>query len=473
MQRKKEKKKSKRDENFFLKIFHVNDFSKKNFSISNKENFNSTKINVIHSENIPENFFCYYFYPLFFEKYNENLITNLISKNNLWYLQKKLFLSNFRHEKSSFLDNSNKFYFKGTEPKTKNICMIEIDKKQTSIETVLNYVKFKSGKNFKKDLKFLKNLKKSKTLSNIDISMKKVKNDESCEFFDVFLDFKEKKNLHLKPEINFDGFDFSTSIVFLNKILLGKWVESKTKIEFIKEISRKRKFFFSLKSSLNNRNFIGQKFFFNLEKTKENKSSFNFGLFSKKKNIAQEHDIRIVSKKNWEDVSIIDSFQLSSQNNYNIYPDDQISFKSQIKANCNHLSKKNLKFSLLIKNSLKGILGGKLGQNLTIRNELFRGNPSFVTDYFSDNSLGKNFKKNREKVQEGRQKFSKRSSFHIGKKFQEVNTSVFFFSESFSHKNNSKQFSNLFFGIGMKIQNLFAFHFWLDKTGNKGFYIGI
>lgn len=469
-----------RKENFFSKIIFRHSFLKDHFLVSKVNNFffrgeknNLKMMSVKDSEIIPGFFFCYYFYPIFFEKYNKNLDKNLVSKNNLWYLQKDLFLSNFKYQKGSYSNFRNKLYFKGTEPKSKNICITEIDKKQASIIGILNSIKFKSGKDFKKNLSFLKNLKKTKTFSNIDVSVKKVKNEEFSEFFDIFLEFREKKRLYIKPEINFDGFDFSSSIIFLNKTFCGKWIDSRTKIDFSREISEKKKFFLSCSSNWKIKEFVPQKVFFNLEKTKENSSSFNFGLVSRKKDFVHAHDLKIISKKNWENIYIIDSFQLSSKNNYKIFQNDEISLKTQLNVDRDNLVKKNYKFSLLIKNSLKEIFEKKATQKSIMQNELFYGSPCFFTDYFSNNSFGKNFKRNMNRTQQRKENVSKRTSFFFEKKFQEADTSFFLFSESFSNTKEKKQFTNLFFGIGMKIQNLLKFHIWLDKNGNKGFYVGI
>jgi hypothetical protein len=467
-------------ENFFSKIISQHSFPRDHFLVSKFDKFfvgkkrNDFKImSVKDSEIIPEFFFCYYFYPIFFEKYNKNLDKNLVSKNNLWYLQKDLFLSNFKYEKSSYLKNGNKLNYKGMEPKSKNICVTEIDKKQASIKTILNSIKFKSGKNFKKNITFLEDLKKTKTFSDIDVSVKTVKNEEFYDFFDIFLEFREKKSLYVKPEINFDGFDFSSSLIFLNKIFFGKLVESKTKIDFTKEISKKKKSFLSCNSSWKIKNFVPQKVFFNFEKTKENSSSFKFGLVSKKKDVVRARDFNIISKKNWENIDVIDSFQISSKNSYKIFQNDKISLKTQLNVDSDNQIKKNCKFSLLIKNSLKEIFEEKTTQKFIIQNELFYGSPCFLTDYFSNNSFGRNFKKNVNKTREKRASFSKRTSFYLEKKYQETDTSFFLFSESFSDKKKEKQFTNLFFGIGMKIQHLLTFHIWLDKNGNKGFYVGI
>lgn len=433
-----------------------------------KEKKSSKQLIVNNAEILSEKFFSFYFLPLFSEKFSKNLSADLVKKKDLYYKQKYFSISKFKFDNQKFFPERKKYFFLGNEPKTKNVCFPEIEREKIEIEPILKLLDFESGRNIKKNKKFFRNLENSKCLSGFQISTQKIESKNSEEFVDLFLNFKEKKNFSVKPEINFDGFDFSGSVIILNNNIFGRGIQAKTKFEIVKKFSDEKNLFISTTTEFISKKFFQKKIFLNHQKNSENAHSLKVSCLSKKKQIKSKHEIEVLSRKNDLNFKFLEKICCTSHNQFDLPEYSKIIFKAKksLKSS-NHISN-NLKIYLNIKNSLGKFPGETRCNKFIFQTEFFHGNNSFFRDFFSANSFGKNLKKNIEYQNLFNNNFSKRSSLEFEKSFLSKNYNIFIFTEAFSHKSNLKIMTNIFFGFGFKIKKFFIFHFWVDKNGKNG-----
>jgi len=443
-----------------------------NFFASEKEQ-NSDRIILQNCELIPGTFFTFYSNIIRQNKISKGLLKKIVSMNKLWYLQKNFTLADFEFISKEKKSNKQHLLFRGVEPLTKNMCLLPSDNKKSSLKNIMKILNFRTGKYFKEKENFLLKFQKLADVVGVKMTVKKLEMQNNLNFVDLFLNFDEKPKYSLKPAINFDGSEFNSSLLIKNRDLFEKGIEYTAKLELIKRMTKKRSFLFSFKSEILDKKTSQRRFFLNMIKGETRMNMYNIGVSSKTKYVESCHKIKGLFKKKTSISIVPDKFYLSTRYLINLLENDKILVKTISKLSLGNYLQKNTNASLRVQNFCNFIRPKHKSDKFVASNENYIGNIYNDNDYFPSDSFGKILKKHNKNTKVGGDNLCRRSSFEVKKHLETQNSDIFIYFHSFSSIFGIKATKNSFFGIGLTLRNFVTFRFWIDRSGTRGFYIGM